>query len=321
MSMNLHLLRLFTAVADHDGVATAARALRLSQPAISRAIRELERQLGVSLFERSTRRVRLTPEGAEIYRQARGVFAAERAVEESVAALKGLKQGTLHIGASTTIATYVLPGFIGAFARSHPQVEIRLSAVHTRVIVDLLRRYELDVALAEAPVTDPDVAVTPWRVDEMVVIAAAGHHLAKRRKIAPSELSDELFLLREPESGTRSIVLSALAGAHVTVRRSMSIDGTEVIKQAVAEGLGIAVVSRSAIADQLATGRLAVLHVDGLRVQRPFNHLALRDRRPSSVARAFDQLIQPPGATDPVLKGVRSRGNGARSATGGVTTT
>jgi DNA-binding transcriptional LysR family regulator len=291
MSLNLHLLRLFTAVADAGGVAAAARAQRISQPAISRAVRELERQLGIELFERSTRRIRLTAEGTQVYRQAKEVFAAERAIEDAVLELKGVRRGSLHIGASTTIATYVLPQLIAAFARRYPEIELRLSAVHTRILVEMIRRYELDIALAEAPVDDVNIAVTPWRVDEMVVIAGKSHHFAKRKTVAPTELGDELFLLREPESGTRAIVIAALERARVPVHRTLSIDGTEVIKQVVAEGLGIAVVSRFSIADQLATGRLVVLNVDGLRVERPFNRLALRARRPSTAASAFYDLI------------------------------
>ncbi len=297
MSLNLHLLRLFTAVADTGGVAAAARAQRISQPAISRAVRELERQLGIELFERSSRRIRLTPEGTLVYRQAKEVFAAERAIEDSVSELKGVRRGSLHIGASTTIATYVLPQLIADFARRNPEIELRLSAVHTRILVEMLRRYELDIALAEAPVDDASISVSPWRIDEMAVIAGKSHRFARRRSIAPAELEDELFLLREPESGTRSIVLAALERAHVPMRRSLSIDGTEVIKQVVAEGLGIAVVSRFAIADQLATGRLVVLNVDGLRVQRPFNRLALHSRRPSTAANAFYELISQPATT------------------------
>ena len=307
MSLNLHLLRLFTAVADHGGVAVAARALRMSQPAVSRGVRELERQLGVALLERSTRPLRLTSEGAEIHRRAKEIFASARAIEESVADLKGVRRGTLHIGASTTIATYVLPRLISGFARAHPDVEIRLSAVHTRVLVDMIRRYELDLALAEAPIHDADITVTPWRVDEMVVIAARSHRLAKRRVVHPAELSDELFLLREPESGTRAIVVAALDRARVTMRRSMSIDGTEVIKQVVAEGLGIGIVSKFAIADQLANKRLVILNVEGLHVQRPFNHLALPTRRPSAVAAAFYGLIAGGGKGHPLESAPRRR--------------
>ena len=112
----------------------------------------------------------------------------------------------------------------------------------------MLLQFELDVALAEAPVTAREITIVPWRIDEMVVIAAPTHPLASRRGIEPSDLSKELFVLREPESGTRGIVLRALPDAGVEVSRTMSVDGTEVIRQVVAEGLGIAVVSRIAVA-------------------------------------------------------------------------
>lgn len=291
MSLNLHLLRLFTAVVDNDGVVSAARALNLSQPAVSRAVRELERQLGLTLLERTSRRVRLTSDGAEIYAHARGVFAAERGVNDAIQELKGLTRGVLHIGGSTTIATYVLPRIIAEFSRLHPRVELRLSAVHTRVVVEMLRRYELDVALAEAPVDDDGIDVRPWRMDEMVMIAGARHRLASARTVQRSDLVDELFLLREPESGTRGIVMRALAAAGLEPRRTMSIDGTEVIKQVVAEGLGLAVVSRAAVSDQLAAGRLVELTVPGLEIRRPFNRLELQRRRPTAAARAFLALL------------------------------
>jgi DNA-binding transcriptional LysR family regulator len=294
MSINLHLLRLYTAVVEHGGVVAASRALNVSQPAVSRAVRELERQLGVPLLERGTRGVRPTADGAEIYAHARGVFSAERAVEEAVHGLKGIERGALHIGASTTIATYVIPTLIAEFANAHPGIDLRLSAVHTRTLVDMLLRYELDIAVAEAPVDNPRIRVTPWRWDEMVVIAAPGHRLVGARSkdgVDVAELSNEVFILREPESGTRKIVESALHRAGVRTQRIMAVDGTEVIKQLVAEGLGLGVVSRFAVTDQLAIGRLVVLEVRGLVVRRPFNRLLLVGRRPSSAAREFRRLL------------------------------
>lgn len=291
--MNLHLLRLFSAVVENEGVVAAARSLRLSQPAVSRAVRELETQMGIPLLERTTRRVRLTPEGREIYEQARAVYLAERAVEDTAARLKGLRQGSLHVGASTTIATYVLPPIISAFAKLHPEVDLRLSAVHTRILVERLKEHELDVALAEAPVKDRGVIVTPWRVDHMVVIAAPNHPMAGQA-IQPKSLAEQMFILREPESGTRAIVVAALRRAGIEPKHILSIDDTEVIKQVVAEGLGIGVVSHYAVAEQLTSKRLVALTVDGLTIERPFNRLALDRRSPSTAARAFWTLLERP---------------------------
>jgi DNA-binding transcriptional LysR family regulator len=154
----------------------------------------------------------------------------------------------------------------------------------------------VDVALVEAPVADPEIVVTPWQKDEMVVIVGPRHHLAGRTDVSAGALSAERFILREPESGTRSIILRALQTAGVDVRRSMSVDGTEVIKQLVAEGLGIAVVSPVAVASDLAAGRLVTLPVRRLRVERTFNYLSLQRRRPSSLTQAFLELLEVPGA-------------------------
>jgi DNA-binding transcriptional LysR family regulator len=249
----------------------------------------------VRIIERGTTGIVLTAAGAELYEHAQAVIAAERAAEEAMLAVRGLSRGTLHVGASTTIATYLLPPLIGAFTRAHPGIELRLSAVHTRVLVPLVRHHQVDVALAEAPVTDPRIVVRRWITDEMIVIASPAHPLAQRTRdgqpIAPSALDEELLILREPESGTRDLVLRALSAANIAPARTMAVDGTEVIKQLVAEGVGIAVVSRDAVADQVSLGRLVTLRVDGLTIVRPFNRLMLLRKRPSAAARAFLEML------------------------------
>lgn len=295
MPMNLHHLRVFAAAVRHDGIGAAARALGLSQPAVSRAVSELERDVGVQLLERSTQGVHATAVGRELFEYAQAVAAAERGAEEAMAAARGLTRGTLHVGASTTIATYVLPPLIGAFARAHPGIELRLSSVHTRILVPLVANYDVDVALAEAPVTDPRITVTRWTTDHMVVIAAPTHPLAQRAvekgPVPPAALDEELLILREPESGTRDLVLQGLTAGGVVPARTMSVDGTEVIKRLVAEGVGIAVVSRVTVDEQLALGRLTIVPVRTLRISRPFNRLSTPRRHPSAAARAFLELL------------------------------
>ena len=321
MSLNLHHLRVFAAAVRHDGIGAAARALGLSQPAVSRAVAELERDLGVHLLERSTSGVHATAAGLELFEYAQAVAAAERGAEEAMAAARGLARGPLHIGASTTIATYVLPPLIGAFARAHPGVDLRLSSVHTRVLVPLVRNYDVDVAFAEAPVTDPQVTVTRWITDEMVVVAAPTHPLAQRAAakgaVEAAALDEELLLLREPESGTRDLVLHGLTAGGVVPTRTMAVDGTEVIKRLVAEGVGIAVVSRVAVVEQLALGRLAVVPVRGLKITRPFNHLSTARRRPSAAARGFLELLAEDARQRAVATGEADRAAPRRRRTAG----
>ncbi len=275
MSLNLHHLRSFALVVRSGGIGVAARASGVSQPALSRTLRELERSVGVQLLERGPRGMRPTPVGRELFEHAQTIVAAERDAERLLGAAAGLQHAVLHVGASTTIATYLLPAAMARFATEHPGIEVRLVAAHTRALEEMLRRYQVDLALAEAPPNDPRIVATPWMTDELVVIAAPDHPLAAKRSILPAALSGERFVLRELASGTRDLVLSGLAAAGLEPRTSIAVDGTEVIKQLVVSGFGIAVVSRHAVVDQLASGRLCVLDVPALRLQRPFTRLTL----------------------------------------------
>jgi DNA-binding transcriptional LysR family regulator len=289
--LNLHHLRLFTAVVDHGGFTRAAAALNLSQPAISKSLKELEAQVHLPLLERSARSIQLTEAGQALYERARELFGVEQLAERELRELRGLRRGVLRIGASTTIATYMLPPVLGAFHGAHPDVRIQTSSANTRTVLRMLLESRVDLALVEGPVSHARVEVHPWRDDELVVIAPPGHALLRRSRVTVTDLAAEQFLVREPGSGTRDVSEQALAAHGVRVTRAMRVGGTEAIKQAVAAGLGLAIVSRAAAADQLALGRIAVLEVEGLVIRRTLTQLKLRGRAPSAAVRALDALL------------------------------
>jgi DNA-binding transcriptional LysR family regulator len=296
MALNLHLFRLFAAVARHGSFSRAADALHLSQPSVSKGVRDFEAQVGSRLLERGgPGGVTLTEAGGLLMRHATALFAAERAAEEELAALRGLARGTLSVGASTTVATYQLPPILGAFHRRHPDVDLRLTSANTRAIAELLIARELDIALVEGPVEEPGIEVRPWREEEMVLIAPPDHRLARGpQHFAVGEIAEEIILVREPGSGTREVALAALESYHLVPRSILEVGSTEAIKQLVAGGLGIAIVSAAAAADQIALGKLVVLRAYGFTVRRMLTRLSLPARQPSAPAAAFDALLNRP---------------------------
>jgi len=291
MALNLHHLRLFTAVADERGFGRAATALRLSQPAISRAIAELERGVGLPLLDRSGKAVRLTDAGERLYARARELFGVERAAEQELSELRGLQGGVLRVAASTTIATYVLPKLLGQFRASHPAVRINVLSANTRSVAKMLLEWRVDIALVEGPVAHQRMDVRPWMEDELVLIASPAHRFARDHRASLAELAAEPFIVREPGSGTREVMRRALEAHGVKLGRTMRLGGTEAIKQGVAAGLGLAFVSKAAVGDQVALGTIAVVPVPGLSIGRTFAELRLRGRAASPPAQAFAQLL------------------------------
>lgn len=289
--MNLHHLRLFTAVVEQGGFTNAARVLRLSQPAISKSLNELERQLHVSLIQRGGRGVNLTDAGKALYGRARELFGVERIAERELRELRGLKRGTLRVAASTTIATYMLPHVLGRFHMRHPSVRIRATSANTRAVLRLLLESRTDVALVEGPISHEAVDVIPWREDELVLIAHPEHPLARQADVGVEDVMRETVLVREPGSGTREVTERALALHGQRLTRTMRLGGTEAIKQGVAARLGVAFVSRAAAADQITLRRLVVVPVRGLQIRRELTQLKLRHRSDSTAARELRALL------------------------------
>ncbi|NNJ13637.1 LysR family transcriptional regulator [Chloroflexales bacterium ZM16-3] len=284
--LNIHLVRVFAAVAEHGSFTRAAEALSISQSAASRDVQELERQLGLPLLERRARGVAPTEAGVLLADHARRIFDIERLAEESLAALRGLQRGRLAIGASSTIGIYMLPPLLGTFGRRYPGIELFLDIGNTQQIVERILDHRLDVAFLEGPVESSGLQITPWREDDLVVIAAPDHPLALRQQLLAADLAGAPFVLREVGSGTREVMEQALAGAGVAVKAVMELGSTEAVKQAVAADLGISIVSRYTIQLELAAGRLAVLPLGDLRIQRGLTCAQLADR-PASPALAM----------------------------------
>jgi DNA-binding transcriptional LysR family regulator len=292
MALSLHHLRIFSRVAELGGFSRAAAALHLSQPAVSKSVRELERQLQVTLFDRSAGAHRLTDAGAALLARARELFAVERTAEEELRRLRGLEGGVLRIGASTTIATYLLPAYLARFRDAHPDVALRVATANTRDVARALVERRVEVALVEGPVDDPRLSVFSWRSDDLVLIAPPHHALAKKRRVAPADLATTPFIGRERGSGTRRVAEAALSEHGVSPPIALRLSSTEAIMRAVAAGLGVAIVSRAAIADQVALGRIVVLRLRGLSFPRALNELRLSGGAQSPAAAAFRLVLR-----------------------------
>jgi DNA-binding transcriptional LysR family regulator len=294
MSINLNSLRLFTAVAEQGGFTAAGRLLRVSQPAISKAVRQLEGQLGTQLLVRTAQGVTLTEEGRVLLGHARVLFGEERAAEEDLAERRGLARGSLRLGSSLTVASYFLPRILGAFHAQHPAIELTLVARNTRGVLEALLANAIELGVVEGPVSHPRVEVSPWMEDELVAVVAPGHALTQVRHLKAARLFQELFLIREEGAGTRDIILAALRNRGVTPARLFEISENEVLKQLAAAGVGFSIISRMAVDEEIARGELTPLVVEDLVLRRTLTWLQVKGRRPSSAMTEFRALATGP---------------------------
>jgi DNA-binding transcriptional LysR family regulator len=298
MPLNLHLLRLFATVARTGSFSKAAEILLLSQPAISKGVRDFELQLGCRLLDRTPRGVKPTREGLALMRHAETLFAAERAAEEELRALRDLNSGSLRIGASTTIATYFIPDYLGAFHTQYPGIDLQLTSANTRDIAELMLAHEIEIGLVEGPIEEEGLISEPWRTDVMELIVGPHHHFALANEpIDPRRIAEETLIVREPGSGSREVISQALGARKIEPARTLEIGSTEAIKQVVAAGLGVAIVSGEAVKDQLALERLKIVKMRGLRIERTLWKLKTPGRLDVPSATAFEKLIgRPAGA-------------------------
>jgi DNA-binding transcriptional LysR family regulator len=286
---------IFRAVAEQLSFRKAAEELYLTQPAVSLQIKALEEDLGVQLFDRSGSHISLTDAGRILLGYSRQFGAILAQAEDDIAALSGEHAGHLALGASTTIAQYVLPRLLAEFTRERPRVHPTLVSGNTEHIVEAVETQKIALGFIEGPARSRDVKTEPFLEDELVLIASSANEFAERNLISGSELAATPLLMRERGSGTRHVIEAALGRLGVkrnSLRIVMELDSSEAIKSAVEAGLGIGFVSRWAIAKDLRLNHsFKIVEVEGFRVKRQFLIAQPSSPEPHGLAREFRRFL------------------------------
>jgi DNA-binding transcriptional LysR family regulator len=289
---NLHRLRLFLTVARLGSFTAAARELSIAQPAVSHQVKALEGDIGFALFERHGRRIELTPAGHALVETGTDVFLRLDEGARTLTALHAGSRGAVDIAADTTSGIYVVPAALGAFHRRHPAIDVTLHVENRTGVLRRLTERTCDLAVMADPPGEIGVEVAPFRFDRLVAIAAPDHPLATMGSISLAMLAKERFLSREAGSGTRAATDRLFSRAGLRLEPAMELGSTGAIKQAVAAGLGVSVVSRWAIDLELLVSRLAVLDVVGLPIERQWSIVSLRARRLTAAAAICREFLE-----------------------------
>jgi len=298
IGISLRQLEVFVHIAATGTVREAALRLHVTQPAVSMALAELERQLETSLFNRERGRLHLSAQGKELLPQAQEILERVHDLTHQATGQGNGLRGELRLGTSNTIGNYLVGDLLRPFITQHPQVSLHLSVENTRDIIRHLLHHELDVACVEGPVNHPQLQLLPWRDDVLAVCAAPDHPLARQAELAPHDFLDAKWILREPGSAMRILAeqtLSSLPPGQIF----LELGQVESIKQAVIAGLGISWLPDVATMDAIAAGRLVRLDAPFLELKRRFSVVVHQSRYPSAVLRAFlDSLMLPARPAD-----------------------
>jgi DNA-binding transcriptional LysR family regulator len=294
--VTLRQLRALLAIHAEGKIVNAAKALRLTAPAITLQLKQLEEEAGVVLFDRTAQGMRPTAAGLAVIEAAQAIEERLRGLGDEIDAIRGARRGSLVVGAVST-AKYFAPQVVAGFMREYPDVDLKLFVGNRAQTIASLKDHRIDVALMGRPPRDVPVRAAAFGDHPLVIIAAPDHPLVGRRGIGREEVAREHFIIREPGSGTRMSFERFLGEIPGRLDEpGTEMDSNETIKQAVMAGLGVAFISGHTVAFEVETGRLAVLDVDDLPVWRQWFAVARSDRAVTPVMAAFEAFLARTGA-------------------------
>ncbi|WP_045225031.1 LysR family transcriptional regulator [Methyloterricola oryzae] len=286
MNVSLRQLKLFESVARNLSFTRAAEEMHLTQPAVSIQVKQLEDSVGLPLFEQIGKKIYLTETGQSLKSLCDTILGELARFEMEVADRKGLKQGQLRLGVTTT-AKYFVPGVLGPFCDLYPGIEVSLKVSNQQALLERLARNEDDLYILGRPPKQMAVTALPFMANPLVMLAHPEHPLAGVKNIPPQRFAEEWFLMREPGSGTRTATERFFAERGISLRERLTLGSNEAIKQAVMAKLGVAVLSRSTIALESEVGRMVILDVEGFPIRRHWHIVYPADKRLSVVAQTF----------------------------------
>lgn len=292
MHMNLHHLAIFNAIAETGSISAAAQRLHISQPALSREVKDFEARLGIALFERQPRGMRKTHAGEVLHEYAARLFDIARTAQAAMQEIADARMGHLSIGASNTNGTYVLPQRLATFRRANPHVRITMFVGNTEQISQGVADMRFTLGFIEGPLHVGGLVAEQFQTDDLVPVVATDHELLRKARITAADIDGQPLLMRERGSGTRELIADMLDTNGIRQGSVMEFGNTEALKQAVMHGGGIAWLPRISIARELDEGAVIALPVDNLMVQRPLSVIRRANAPLSPTSDAFLQALR-----------------------------
>ncbi|MFM2076018.1 MAG: HTH-type transcriptional activator CmpR [Pseudomonadota bacterium] len=288
--VTLHQLRIFQAVAEHNSFARAAEALHLSPPTLSLQVKQLADTVGQPLFEQLGKKIFLTAAGKTLAQACQDIAQRMDLLSEDLAALQGMEHGSLKLAILTTVK-YTVPKLLGGFCAAHPGIDVAMVVGNRENLLQRLASNQDDLYIMGQPPQHMDVVCEAFADNPLVLVAPPSHPLVGKRRIDPARLRQEPFILREPGSGTRLTMERFFAEQGFSAVNRLEVGSNEAIKQTVAGGLGLAVLSATTVVSELALGELVRLDVKGFPLIRRWQVVYPRGKRLSPAAQAFKQWL------------------------------
>ncbi len=296
--LNPYELQVFLAAAETENFTAAARRLHLTQPAVSQQIQALEKRLQLELFQRDGKRITLTDAGAALVPQARELVNLAARIEENMAARRGLVAGHLTIGCTSTPGKYTLPWLVGSFCEQYPSVTVSVEVIKRGDLAHKLERQEINLGIMSGQIEHPDLVYAEFMLDDLVLIVSAQHPLAHHKVVTPDQLRGQTLVLREEAAGTRVSLLDGLESIGLTVDdfnlAPLELGAAEGVIAAVEAGWGMSWVSMVAAQRAFEMGKIRILEVEGLTLQRTIYLVSYRQHAGSNVQTKFCEYVRTP---------------------------
>lgn len=276
MKYSLKQLEVFLATAHHQNISLAAQELAMSQSAASESLKKLESQFDIQLFDRIGKRLQLNELGKLVRRDAQAFIERANALEKTLQ--QHAKVGIVKVGATLSIGNYLAINILSKFKNEHPEADVSLEVANTTQIANKVLNFELDVGLIEGEFAHPDLLITPWREDELVIFCSSDHPYSHKKNLSDSDLIQAQWVLRETGSGTRQAFDYAMHGLTPQLSIALELQHTEAIKRAVERNLGLGCLSQITLNDEFERGSLKPLRTQNRNFKRQFYSILHKDK-------------------------------------------
>jgi DNA-binding transcriptional LysR family regulator len=290
--VDLIQLKTFLEAANCGSFTGASEKLCTSQPAVSRQIVALEKELGLSLFSRHSRGVRLTEAGRCLFQYVEKSLTLLEKAEKALAELRDLESGMIIVGASTTIGNYLLPGWLASFSKFYPKIDVSLQVENSNKVILNVLEGKLDIGLIAGPINSPELCQEYLLDDEVILLVGPEHPWLNEKPIFPESLKQEVLILREPGSATRQAIESHLDKKKIRPAKTIILGNTEAIKKAVIAGMGVTFISKNTVSIELEHGLLYEIKNHKLSFKRPLFAVYPKGVRLSPASLAFLSTIK-----------------------------